>query len=217
MYKGSSMQIKNRAIIILILFLPAAAFSDENERRISIQANPLLHAIDIAYLFMDTDPKTFVITTDVEFQYAVNNYFSISVANTLFFENYLDSYFENSNGRYHEEYGFQFQCMFNPALLYRPFGTVLQGMYISVFPIIGWTYVSTKHLDDSFTHWGLGLSSGYQWVFKNGFTLQLGAGISKAWIIPFKNNNGVYRAEEEWHLFGLPIDLNYTFRIGYSF
>jgi hypothetical protein len=41
--------------------------------------------------------------------------------------------------------------------------------------------------------------------------------MSKAWTIPFKNNKGSYRIEDEWHLFGLPFDLNYTFRIGYSF
>jgi hypothetical protein len=166
---------------------------------------------------MDNDPKTVAIAADVEFQYAINKNFGISVTNTLFFENYLDSFLENNNTRYDEDYGFQFQCMLHPAFLYHPFETWLKGMYISTFPIIGWTHVSTKYLDDSFTHLGLGLSSGYQWIFKNGFTIQLGAGISKAWIIPFKNNKGAYRAEEEWHLFGLPVDLDYTFRIGYSF
>jgi hypothetical protein len=171
----------------------------------------------MVYLFIDNDSKTFIFAADVEFQYTLNKNFSISVANTLFFENYLDSFLENSQGRYNEDYGFQFQCMFYPAVLYRPFGTWTKGMYISAFPVIGWTHFSTKHLDDGFTHLGLGLSSGYQWIFKNGFTIQLGAGISKAWMIPFKNNKGSYRVEDEWHLFGLPFDLTYTFRIGYSF
>jgi hypothetical protein len=211
------MQIKKSLIIILFSLLPLLAFSDENEKRFSIQANPVIYATDIAFLFVDNNIKTFVFATDVEFQYAINKYFSTSITNSLFFENYLDSYFENSNGRYNEDYGFQFQCMFNPAFLYRPFGTWMQGMYISAFPIIGWTYVSTEYLDDSFTHLGIGLSSGYQWIFKNGFTIQLGAEISKAWIIPFKHNKGEYRVEDEWHLFGLPLDLNYIFRIGYSF
>jgi hypothetical protein len=209
--------MKKTVIAILFSFLSVLAFSDENEKRISIQTDPLLYVTDITYLFIDNDRRTFVIAADVEFQYALNKNFGVSVVNTLFFENYLDSFLENSNGRYDEKYGNQFQIMFNPAFMYRPFGTRLKGMYISAFPIIGWTHVSTKYLNDSFTHLGLGLSSGYQWILKNGFTIQLGAGISKTWIIPFKNNKGEYRVEDEWHLFDLPIDLNYTFRIGYSF
>jgi hypothetical protein len=211
------MQVKAILISLLFSFLAVSAFSGENEKKFSIQVDPIIYAIDIAYFFVDTDSKTFAFATDVEFQYAIDKNFGISVSNTLFFENYLDSFLENSNGRFDEDYGFQFQCMFNPALLYKPFGTWMKGMYVSALPIIGWTHVSTKHLDDSFTHLGLGLSSGYQWIFKNGFTVQLGAGMSKAWTIPFKNNKGSYRVEDEWHLFGLPFDLNYTFRIGYSF
>jgi hypothetical protein len=202
---------------VLFFLLSIAAFSDENEKRMSIQANPLFYVTDIVYLFMDNDGRTFVLTTDIEFQYAITRNFSVSMGNTLFFENYADSFLENSSGRYDEDYGKQFQIMFTPAFMYRPFGTWLKGMYIGAFPIIGWTHVSTKHVEDGFTHAGLGLSSGYQWIFKNGFTLQLGGGISKAWIIPFNTNKGSYRAEEEWHLFGLPFDLNYTVRIGYSF
>jgi hypothetical protein len=209
--------MKTTAAIILFSILSGAAFPDGTEKRMSIQASPIAYATDMAFLFADNDAKTFVFATDLEFQYAINKTFGVSVANTLFFENYLDSYSENSNGRYNEDYGFQFQCMFNPALLYRPFGAWGQGMYVGAFPIIGWTHVSKKQLDDSFTHLGLGLSAGYQWVFKNGFALQLGAGISRAWIIPFNNNKGAYRVEEEWHLLGLPIDLNFTFRMGYSF
>jgi hypothetical protein len=137
-------QQKKTLIIIFFSFLSLPAFSEENEKRFSIQANPVNFAMDIAYLFVDNDIKTVVFATDVEFQYAINKNFGISVTNTFFFENYLDSYFENSNGRYNEDYGFQFQCMFNPAFLYRPFGTRMKGMYISAFPIIGWTHVSTN-------------------------------------------------------------------------
>ncbi|GHV36041.1 hypothetical protein AGMMS49546_00600 [Spirochaetia bacterium] len=211
------MRIKKIWIILFFSFLPLLVFPQENDKRFSIQTNPLQYAADIAYLFMDNDTKTFVIATDVEFQYAINKDFSISVANTLFFENYLDSFLENSKARYNEDYGLQFQCMFYPAVLYRPFGTRMKGAYMSAFPIIGLTSVSTKHLNDGFAHLGLGLSAGYQWIFKNGFTLQLGAGMSKTWIIPFMNNKGTYRTQDEWHLLGLLIDLNYTFRIGYSF
>jgi hypothetical protein len=200
--------------LLLAACLSEPAFSEDTEKRMSIQAGPLPYIADIVFLFMDNDIKTFVIGTDVEFQYAINRYFNVSITNTLYFENYLDSYLQDSGGRYDEDYGKQFQCMFTPAFLYRPLGTWLRGWYISGFPIIGWTHIATKNLSDNFVHAGLGLSSGYQWILKNGFTIQLGGGISKTWIIPFKSNKGEF---EEWHLFNVPVDFLLTFRLGYTF
>jgi hypothetical protein len=162
------------------------------------------------------DIKTFIISTDIEFQYAINQYFNISAVNTFLFENYLSSYLEDGGGRYDEDYGQQVQIFLMPAFMYRPFGTRLKGMYASIYPTIGWTYASTKYLDDTFTHLGFGLLSGYQLILKNGFTIQLGGGISKTWIIPFQNNRGKYRAEDEWHFFNLPLDFRLVFRLGYS-
>jgi hypothetical protein len=90
-------------------------------------------------------------------------------------------------------------------------------MYVSVFPIFGWTRVSVKYQNDSFTHAGLGFLPGYQWVLANGFTIQLGAGINKVWIIPARNNKGEYREKNERRLLNLPVDVRLLFRIGYSF
>jgi hypothetical protein len=77
--------------------------------------------------------------------------------------------------------------------------------------------LSTDYLDDTFTHLGLGLMGGYQWIFKNGFTVQLGTGLSKTWIVPFADNKSNFRPGDEWHFFNWPIDLRFTFRLGYSF
>ena len=204
------------AIIIFIHF-SSTAFSDGNEKKFSIQSSTLFIVSDMVYLFIDNDIKTYAFLIDAEFQYAINNYFNVSLVNTLYIENYMSSYSENSNGRYNEKYGLQFQYMIIPLFLYRPFGTWLKGMYISAFPKIGWTHVSTNYLDDGFTHLGLGLTGGYQWIFNKGFTIQLGTGLSKTWIIPFANNKSSFRTEDEWHLFGLPFDIEFTFRLGYSF
>jgi hypothetical protein len=204
-------------IIMLIVHCSAVVYSDENEQRFSIQTSPLLCAGDIAYLFTDNDSKTYPFLLDAEFQYAINNYFNISLTAALYTENYLYSYAENSGGRYNAQYGQQFQYMIIPAFLYRPFGTWLKGMYIGAFPIIGWTHVSADYLDDNFFHLGLGLTGGYQWIFNNGFTVQLGAGLGKTWIMPYAHNKSNFRTEDEWHLFGLPFDLRLTIRLGYSF
>jgi hypothetical protein len=205
-------------IIILIVHFSSMAFSDEkDEKRFSIQASPLLFVSDIVYLFIDNDIKTYAFSMDAEFQYAINNYFNISAANTLYFENYMGSYQENSGGRFNEKYGRQFQYMIIPSFIYRPFGTWLKGWYVSGFPVIGRTHVSINNLDDSFTHLGLGSTGGYQWIFNNGFTVQLGTGLSKTWTIPSSNNKNNFRAEDEWHLFGLPFDIRFTVKLGYSF
>ena len=205
-------------IIILLVLFSAMAFSDEEyEKRFSIQTSPLLIVSDIVYLFIDNDIKSYAFSIDAEFQYAINNYFNVSVANTIYFENYMSSYQENSSGRYNEKYGKQFQYMITPAFIYRPLGTWLKGWYVSGFPIIGWTHVSTNDLDDGFTHFGFGLTGGYQWIFNKGFTIQLGTGLCKTWIVPFANNKSNFRTEDEWHLFGLPFDIRFTIRLGYSF
>jgi hypothetical protein len=184
------------------------------EKKMSLQASPLPYISGLVFLFMDKDIKTFVIGTDLEFQYAINRHFTVSIANRLYFENYLYSYSQDDGGRYDEDYGKQFQCMFTPAFLYRPLGTGLKGWHISGFPIIGWTHAAAKKFSESFTHLGLGLSSGYQWALKNGLAIQLGGGIGKTWIIPFKGNEGAF---EEWHLFNLPLDFTLTLRLGYTF
>jgi hypothetical protein len=202
---------------ILATLISSTAFSYDAEKRFSIQTSPLFLVGDIIYLLIDNDAKTYPFLLDTEFQYAINGYFNFSVTNIFYFENYTYSYQKNSNGRFNEKYGHQLQYLFMPAFLYRPFGTWLKGMYLGTFPIIGWTNVSTEHFNDGFTHIGLGLNGGYQWVFGNGFTIQLGTGINKTWIIPFANNKSIFRTEEERHLLNLPVDILFTFRLGYSF
>jgi hypothetical protein len=45
-------------------------------------------------------------------------------------------------------------------------------------------------------------------------THQLGGGIDKTWVLPFRNNRGEF---EEWHLFNLPVDFRLILRLGYTF
>jgi len=206
--------IGKKWLVILILFaqFSSAVFSDEHENRFSIQTSPLLLGLDIIYPSLDSGEKTEtdVFLIDIEFQYAINGYFNISVINTFYFEQYLSSWVEDidSGSRYNKNYGQQFKYMIMPSFLYRPLGTWLEGIYISAFPVVGWTHVSTN---DTFTHLGFGLMGGYQWIFRKGFTMHLGTGLSKTWIIPFENLKTVFS------IFNWPLDLHLTFRLGYSF
>jgi hypothetical protein len=146
---------KRLFIIIIFALFSTMAFSDDNEKKISIQASPLFFVSDIAYLFIDNDSKTYSFLIDAEFQYAINNYFNISVTNTLYFENYLNSYLQDGKGRYNEEYGQQSQYIIIPAFLYRPLGIWLKGMYISAFPIIGWIHCQLIIWMTHLPIWGL--------------------------------------------------------------
>jgi hypothetical protein len=73
--------------------------------------------------------------------------------------------------------------------IYRPFRTGLKGFYIGIYSTIGWystedEYDGYEYEDYSYTLIGTGINTGYKWVFNNGFTLQLGSGIGKSWILP---------------------------------
>jgi hypothetical protein len=223
-------------ILILCFFLSNSVFGQEkntenltedNETQsansqknpsFSVQANPLLHLLNLLGLF----------GFELEFQYAINDYLNISI-NPQF--SFSKSGVESYNRTYDEE---QMTITLTPGILFRPFKTRLRGMYAGIYMPVGWEnitvegytrpyYVFTEtepditeiDINDNFMLLGIGTSIGYQWVFNNGFTISLGVGGQKVWQIESKNNTGEYL--EKKHLFDLPFDLTLAFRLGYSF
>ncbi len=206
------------AFLIFIFFVSTISLSAaETERRFSIQTNPLYIISDVIYPFLDNEDQTNCFAMNLEAQYSLNKRFFFSLNNNISYENYLTSYYQDSSGRFNKSFAQQFQYIAEPEFVYKLSASYLQGFYVGVAPRIGFTHVSSSKIDDSFFILGGCVISGYQWITKNGFTIQLGAGIGRSWIIPFGNNVSVYDQRNEWHLFNLPFDIPLKLQIGYSF
>ena len=153
-----------------------------NERRFSLLTSPIV-------LFMNILPRGYAASIinpihlhmDIELQYKINHVFNISftTAFSMFRRNDLmwgDLDRENRLVSY--------QIIFKPMLVYRPFRTGLNGFYIGWYSNIGWEQIQRRQRDYIFMQIGTGLNIGYKWIFRNGFTLQLGTGLGKTWNIP---------------------------------
>jgi hypothetical protein len=224
------MEIKMKQKILTVLFLvfilSSVSAQAENDFTFSFQANPFIYLMDFISLGIDDDSETYAVALEFEFQYAINSFLNVSIAPQFVLDK--DWYIQYSDGDTY--YAKQYQFIITLGVLYRPFNTRLKGMYIGTYIPIGFSNISvegyTKNwgygfmetvpsMNDYFTLLGFGLSAGYQWIFRNGFTISLGAGGQKIWSIASKNNIGTYREAE--NLFKLPFALTLTFRLGYSF
>jgi hypothetical protein len=220
-------------IVFLVIMLSAVSAQEEKVRSFSFQANPFIH------LTIDDNLESYSIELEFEFQYAINNFLNISLSPQFsvdryrwsVYNPYLDPY--SNDDTYHAaNYAVnQTRFIITPGLLYRPFRTRLKGMYMGIYIPIGFSHMKREgytrdsgygfvvdteyNVDDHFTLVGIGGSAGYQWIFRNGFTISLGAGGQKIWSIASDNNTKIYREVE--NLFKLPFVLTLTFRLGYSF
>jgi hypothetical protein len=189
----------------------------EKEYTFSIQTSPVMYLEDLISLGLGEEGSD-LFMMDLEFQYAINNYFNVSIETSVLI-------METDNIR-------QFTLV--PKFLYHPFGTRLKGFYIGAYPNIGWSYhkytvreyvTTTFYIGDiyeehtyeqSYAEIGIGLVSGYQWIFRNGFTLSLGGALGKTWSIPAKEYwTNVINSDGR---ISLPLfDFKIDFKLGYSF
>jgi hypothetical protein len=98
-----------------------------------------------------------------------------------------------------------------PGVVFRPFGTGLGGLYIVLYPNIGWQHVTTGNAAYNNMIIGVGSEAGWSWIFRNGFTFTFGGGVLKNRPI---NLDGISsRAVEEniWK------DTRWSVLLGYSF
>jgi hypothetical protein len=148
----------------------------------------------------------------LEFQYALNDFLNISIRPNVEY------------WRWGEDYEWApkktFAIDFMPGLILRPLKTRLAGWYIGAYIPIGELNFQSVYRETIVNNncflLGIGLSSGYQWTFKKGLTIFLGAGWKKIWKIPSKNNTFKLLPEEyylHWDEFPLIIDAG----LGYSF
>jgi len=222
----------------IFLLLVAIFIANVNAReKFSFQFNPLLFFVHNVFCNMDidfmpdADPKRdrdrpICFLADIEFQYAINEKIAL----------FINPSFAKSNGgisidgidgtTYYKNNGLSLIT----GLLYYPHETGLRGMYLGIFPVIGWGYITKdgKIIKD-FLNIGSMAEIGYEWIKENGFTITLGTGVSKIHQIPSspsvfapeineeiefsENSNSLYGI----NLGGLPFDVRLRCSIGYSF
>lgn len=214
-----------KRFFLIILLLPILVFSNEAERRMSIQASFIPYIWQFWYLLPlldDNDDQfddDYVFSPDIEFQYAINKHFAFSITGSFDFRRHTASFSttidSEGNVTDYMNYEKSFLYTFKPAIMYHPFGTWLKGMYMSIYPVIGQQFVQSDYYDNTYTHLGIGVLSGYQWIFKKGFTMQLGTGISKSKIISSDSNKGEYHKHKDYW-FKLN-NFRFVYKIGYSF
>ena len=193
-------------IIALLMLVNISVFTQEAERKFTLQTSPLFYMIDLVYFGVTELNDTFFVM-DLEGQYKINDMINVSLTAAFFVMYYQYSPSHAST---------TFQIIFKPMLIYRPSRTGLKGFYLGLNPTIGWYSPDNS---ESYAVIGLGINTGYKWVFKNGFTLQLGGGIGKTWILPQSRQyyyDDVFNADGSIKLPNFDIQI-LDIKLGYSF
>jgi hypothetical protein len=193
-------------------------FSQEVDRRFTIQTSPFLYILDLISLGTRDDTDILFIM-DLEGQYKINENMNASLTLSFLVINYI-SYivYDIYYFPIYEENNFQINI--KPMFVYRPFKTGLKGFYIGIYPNIGWqTLKNSRDENYLWTEIGMGINTGYKWVFNKGFTLQLGTGIGKTWSIPEKPDDysaGFINSDGRITLKNFDIHI-LDLKLGYSF
>ena len=197
-----------KIVLIFIVVLAASQnlFSQERDRKVTIQTNPLLLFSDINVVDGDS-----LFAVDLEGQFKLTNYSNIAV--TLSFLTC-----KNTFGRYEPYVRNVYQADLKPMYIYRPFGTGIKGLYLGFYPHFGFMYVNdNKEKDQLFFEYGFGINLGYKWVFNSGFTLQLGGGIGKTFSSPEKKEEYVPMNSDGSITMGRTYIQLMDFKLGFSF
>jgi hypothetical protein len=200
------------SVIIFLIIINTFIFSQSSEnenvdKKFTVQSSPLCLLLNIIALGQGIEDRTYFMM-DIEGQYRINDIFNIAFTFSFTITN--NFYF----------YGNDYQINFKPMFIYRPLGTGLRGFFIGFYPTIGWYSRQNVSYEGYYPliNIGFGFDIGYKWVFKNGFTLQLGGGIGKSWFIPEKYSYVSYVMASDSRLVFPKLDFHIIdFKLGYSF
>jgi hypothetical protein len=98
-----------------------------------------------------------------------------------------------------------------PGIIFRPFGTGLRGIYIGMYPNIGWQNLTIDNANNNYLIVGVGVEAGYSLIFKNGFTFTAGGGAIKNRRIELNGAQSQAEIENIWNNVRLTLLLGYTF------
>ncbi|MDR1277202.1 MAG: hypothetical protein LBK02_00465 [Treponema sp.] len=216
---------KRSGIMIFLLVVNFAfVYAQETGRRYCLQIDPAMLVADI---FMGTiSQENYSYSLSAEFQYAINNYWNVIVRPNFFATNSLtelDRLIRFYNGAYkyninNEIGGTNIIFTIMPGILFRPFGTGLKGMYIGLYPNIGWENkkyeyedLNIVNINDNFLIAGVGIEAGYEWIFRNGFCITVGGGLERNWGIESEKNKGKYRDPKNLYNIRIIGFLGYSF------
>jgi hypothetical protein len=201
-------------IFAVMLLISQNVFSQNTERKVTIQASPLLWFIDV---FADDNRDDLLLAMDLESQFKITNSFNLSFTLSALINNHTITYYSEDDKK-DISYGENvYQINLKPMFIFRPFETGLRGFYLGFYPNVGILHVENNQKNQFFTELGFGLNLGYKWVFKSGFTIQLGGGIGKTFstpkgsreYIPINSNGSIPLTYTDIHLL--------DFKLGYSF
>jgi len=195
--------MKKYLLLVVFILVSISLFSQEKEKKFTIQTNPALILFDLFSSSFSEDDYT-MLSMDLEAQYKINN--SVNLSLDLLFLLYRDT-------SYGEKF---FQISAKPMFIWRPFRTGLSGFFVGFYPDIGIISFENKEENGLLTEIGFGFSIGYKWVFDKGFTLQLGSKFGRSFILPEEPDNFDFYADTKIIFRILALDL-IEFKIGYSF
>ncbi|MDR0443846.1 MAG: hypothetical protein LBH44_10605 [Treponema sp.] len=211
---------------IFVVIVSASVFSQNEEgenieKNFTIQSSPVLFVYSLIGVGIGHENGVPVIM-DLEGQYRINDIYNLSL--TLSFKVVEYPVYDYTYGYDTSYYVNEFQINIKPMFIYRPFKTGLKGAFVGIYPNFGLhTYDNIKDNVNLRAELGIGINSGYKWVFKNGFTLQLGGGIGKTWSIPEKpdfymvSRGAIGNITSDGMLPLNYFDLLLDFKLGYSF
>ena len=209
-------------IFAVILVINQNMFSQNAEKKITIQSSPLLLFSDI--FVADSDDSLFAV--DLEGQFRITSNINFSLTLSFLYDNhavdcYSDYEDDSDSDYYYRDNSHKenvYQANIKPMFVYRPFETGLRGFYLGFFPNVGFLYVETNPENLFFTEIGFGIDWGYKWIFRNGFTMQLGNGISKTFSIPEGSRQYISLNSDGRISVSHSTDIHLLdFKLGYSF
>jgi hypothetical protein len=204
--------------IIVIFIVNFSIYSEEKEKKVTIQTSPFL-------LFTDAFASEYydsLFAMDIETQFVINRYVNVSFIASVLLGNqsYKDYYIDDITDEY-IFYDFRediFQVNFKPVFIHRPFGRGIRGFYLGFYPNFGFSYIKTGGDYKFYGEIGYGMLLGYKFVLRSGFTIQIGAGIGKTYILPQRPERYLPANSDGRISTGSTTDIQlFDFKLGYSF
>jgi hypothetical protein len=178
------------AIILLgiLSFLNSQEVQQEKNFNFSIQTNavqlPLELLLNSLYAMQYGNmTDVYIWNINIEFQYALNNFFTISLM-PMFGIAGSPWYKDRKGNEYFADY---LSYSLTTGLLFHPFGTRLKGWYFGLDPRIGMQHIKTD-VTDNLLDIGFMAIAGRQWIGDRGFTISYWFGVGSSWFVPLDGN-----------------------------